>query len=265
MTVSDLEEVEVWSAEQALQLIAQGNQRRVVAETRANEFSSRSHAIVQLTMLRQTENNTTLTSKLSLVDLAGSERQNVYGEGRGLRNQEGSNINRSLLTLGNCITLLSEKKKGFVPYRDSKLTRLLKDSLGGNTRTVMVACISPSSITQDETLNTLKYATRARKIERTITVNTRQSSQQELEKEVKKLREELNQRVRVDRGQMQFLVTALISTTEQITELRLASDKKLREEMRQVELMEQQRDLISQILGPKQNQAMPHHQPEEPE
>ena len=81
--MSDLEEVEVWSAEQALQLIAQGNQRRVVTETRANEFSSRSHAIVQLTMLRQTENNTALTSKLSLVDLAGSERQNVYGEGRG--------------------------------------------------------------------------------------------------------------------------------------------------------------------------------------
>lgn len=87
--------------------------------------------------------DTVITGKLSLVDLAGSEKQSVYSENRGIRNFEGSNINKSLLTLGNCINILSARK-GFVPYRDSKLTRLLKDSLGGNTRTAMIACISPS-------------------------------------------------------------------------------------------------------------------------
>jgi len=105
------------------------------------------------------------------VDLAGSERQSVHSETRGIRTFEGSNINRSLLTLGNCINILSEKRRPnsnvapqFIPYRDSKLTRLLKDSLGGNTKTVMIACISPSSLYYDETLNTLKYACRANKI-----------------------------------------------------------------------------------------------------
>ena len=91
-----------------------------------------------------------ITGKLSLVDLAGSERQNVYSEQKGIRNIEGANINRSLLTLGNCINALSDKKKSnFVPYRDSKLTRLLNDSLGGNTKTVMIACISPSLLSYE--------------------------------------------------------------------------------------------------------------------
>ena len=83
---------------------------------------------------------------------------------------EGANINRSLLALGNCINILSEpnKKGSFIPYRDSKLTRLLKDSLGGNTKTVMISCISPSYLAYEETVNTLKYAARARNIKRKI-------------------------------------------------------------------------------------------------
>jgi len=106
-----------------------------------------------------------MISKLSLIDLAGSERATVT-RNTGIRLKEGANINRSLLTLGNCINILSDKtKKGaFVPYRDSKLTRLLKHSLGGNTITIMIACISTSPLTYDETLNTLKYANRARSI-----------------------------------------------------------------------------------------------------
>ena len=81
---------------------------------------------------------------------------------------EGANINRSLLSLGNCINILSDRAKAgsFVPYRDSKLTRLLKDSLGGNTKTLMIACVSPSHIAYEETVNTLKYASRARNIKR---------------------------------------------------------------------------------------------------
>ena len=112
------------------------------------------------------------TTKVSLVDLAGSERASV-SENKGIRLQEGANINRSLLALGNCINVLAEasknnKKVNFVPYRDSKLTRLLKDSLGGNTRTIMIGCVSPSVHCHEETINTLKYASRARAIKRRI-------------------------------------------------------------------------------------------------
>lgn len=93
-------------------------------------------------------------------------------ENKGLRLQEGANINRSLLALGNCINVLAESSKGkkasFIPYRDSKLTRLLKDSLGGNTRTIMIGCVSPSINCHEETINTLKYASRARAIKKRI-------------------------------------------------------------------------------------------------
>ena len=103
--------------------------------------------------------------KLSLVDLAGSERA-AATKNKGIRLTEGANINRSLLALGNCINALGEKKNRgqFVPYRDSKLTRMLKDSLGGNCRTVMIANISSAVSNFEETLNTLKYANRAKNI-----------------------------------------------------------------------------------------------------
>ena len=109
-----------------------------------------------------------------MIDLAGSER-GAATENRGQRMVEGANINKSLLSLGNCINILSDRSKTgqFVPYRDSKLTRLLKDSLGGNTKTIMIACISPSFTAYEETVNTLKYASRARNIKRKVTKNTR--------------------------------------------------------------------------------------------
>lgn len=106
--------------------------------------------------------------KFSLIDLAGSERA-ANTHNRGLRLLEGANINRSLLALGNCITALVQGKGSFVPYRDSKLTRLLKDSLGGNCRTVMISCISPAAASFEETCNTLKYANRAKNIRTNIT------------------------------------------------------------------------------------------------
>ena len=114
-------------------------------------------------------------SKLSLVDLAGSERASTT-QNRGIRLIEGANINRSLLTLGNCINALCDAaakgiKKPYVPYRDSKLTRLLKDSLGGNARTVMIANVSPSINAFDDTYNTLKYANRAKNIKTMVTRN----------------------------------------------------------------------------------------------
>lgn len=111
-------------------------------------------------------------SKLSLVDLAGSERA-ANTKNSGKRLVEGANINRSLLALGNCINALAEKghKGNFVPYRDSKLTRLLKDSLGGNCRTVMIANIGPAESSFEETLNTLKYANRAKNIKTNVQRN----------------------------------------------------------------------------------------------
>lgn len=112
--------------------------------------------------------------KLSLIDLAGSERASAT-QNRGIRLIEGANINRSLLTLGNCINALCESNekghKVYIPYRDSKLTRILKDSLGGNSRTVMIANISPSATSFEDTSNTLKYANRAKKIKTYVNRN----------------------------------------------------------------------------------------------
>ena len=113
-------------------------------------------------------------AKLSLIDLAGSERATSTGN-KGARMQEGAAINKSLLALGNCITALAKavgpNEKPYIPYRDSKLTRLLKDSLGGNCRTVMIANVSPSSATYEDTHNTLLYANRAKKIKNKLERN----------------------------------------------------------------------------------------------
>lgn len=118
-----------------------------------------------------------MTGKLSLIDLAGSERGTVT-ENRGIRLLEGAKINRSLLALANCINALGDKrKKGFfVPYRDSKLTRLLKDSLGGNCKTVMIANIAPSMSQFEESTNTLKYASRAKNIKVKVKPNKKMVS-----------------------------------------------------------------------------------------
>ena len=133
-----------------INLLQVGNKRRSTESTMANETSSRSHAICQIYLNTKDKSanieTEILCGKLSLVDLAGSERGTVT-ENRGIRLREGAKINTSLLALANCINALGDKtKKGFfVPFRDSKLTRMLKDSLGGNCKTVMIATISPSS------------------------------------------------------------------------------------------------------------------------
>lgn len=169
VVATDLTELQVNSAEEVNALVETGNGRRTMAATGANQFSSRSHAVLQVSMELKTEardgGRHTTMSRLCLIDLAGSERAAVT-ENRGTRLLEGANINRSLLALGNCINILSNPDKAgkFVPFRDSKLTRLLKDALGGRTRTVMIACVSPSLSAFEETLHTLKYAERARRI-----------------------------------------------------------------------------------------------------
>lgn len=174
MVVQGITEYGADSADEILELLHRGNLHRTVEPTAANQVSSRSHAVLQVTV-EQAERTAHVTGnlrigKLSMVDLAGSERASKT-ENRGDRLKEGANINRSLLALGNCITALAEGRRSHVPFRDSKMTRLLKDSLGGNCRTVMIANISPSHRTYEETVNTLKYANRAKNLKTQVARN----------------------------------------------------------------------------------------------
>ncbi|CAD8043450.1 unnamed protein product [Paramecium primaurelia] len=166
--LQDVQELQIMTIDQAKSIIINGNQKRVMAATNANQFSSRSHAIIQLFVVNQQ-----YQCKLSLVDLAGSEKANVNEGSKGIRQMEGANINKSLLALGNCINMLAcdQSIKKFVPYRDSKLTRLLKDSLGGNTKTLMIGCVQQVVQCHEESINTLKYASRARAIKKKIVQN----------------------------------------------------------------------------------------------
>lgn len=150
IVVAGIAEIKAESTTEVMELLHIGNQNRSTEATDANNESSRSHAVLLVTVeFKEREGGQEIDTKIgkfSLIDLAGSERA-ANTNNTGLRLVEGANINRSLLALGNCITLLYQnsvkKTKGYVPYRDSKLTRLLKDSLGGNSRTVMIANISP--------------------------------------------------------------------------------------------------------------------------
>ncbi|KZV94023.1 kinesin-like protein [Exidia glandulosa HHB12029] len=181
--VEDLSKLVAGSYEDMMTLMDEGNKARTVAATNMNETSSRSHAVftLLLTMKRHdvdTNLDTEKVSRISLVDLAGSERANSTGA-TGQRLKEGANINKSLTTLGKVISALAMasqstgkgKKKAdeFVPYRDSVLTWLLKDSIGGNSKTAMIAAISPADY--DETLSTLRYADQAKKIKNKAVVN----------------------------------------------------------------------------------------------
>ena len=161
--------------QEVMDMIVQGNEYRTVSPTEANATSSRSHAVLQVNIAQKDRNadvNEPHTmATLSIIDLAGSERASVT-KNRGERLTEGANINKSLLALGSCINALCDRRqKAHVPYRNSKLTRLLKFSLGGNCKTVMIVCVSPSSAHFDETQNTLRYANRAKNIQTKVTRN----------------------------------------------------------------------------------------------
>uniref|UniRef100_A0A8C9UY94 Kinesin family member 13B n=1 Tax=Scleropages formosus TaxID=113540 RepID=A0A8C9UY94_SCLFO len=202
--VDGLSRLAVTSYKDIESLMSEGNKSRTVAATNMNEESSRSHAVFNIILshtLRDLHSGTTgeKVSKLSLVDLAGSERAAKTGAA-GERLKEGSNINKSLTTLGLVISALADQGAGkskskFVPYRDSVLTWLLKDSLGGNSRTAMVATVSPAADNYDETLSTLRYADRAKSIVNHAVVNEDPNARiiRELREEVEKLREQLTQ------------------------------------------------------------------------
>ncbi|KAF2440034.1 kinesin family protein-like protein [Karstenula rhodostoma CBS 690.94] len=163
------------NVQEVMDIIVRGNEYRTMSPTEANATSSRSHAVLQINVSSKARNASVnephTMATLSIIDLAGSERASVT-KNRGERLIEGANINKSLLALGSCINALCDpRKRNHIPYRNSKLTRLLKFSLGGNCRTVMIVCVSPSSAHFDETQNTLRYANRAKNIQTKVTKN----------------------------------------------------------------------------------------------
>ncbi|XP_072231049.1 kinesin family member 4 [Leuresthes tenuis] len=187
-----LTERRVVSDQEMVSCLEVGNSARTVGSTAMNAASSRSHAIFTITLeqRRGPDKVDSVISKLHLVDLAGSERQKKT-KAEGDRLKEGISINRGLLCLGNVISALGDesKKNTFVPYRDSKLTRLLQDSLGGNSHTLMIACISPADSNMEETINTLRYADRARKIKNKpiVNVDPRAAEMNRLKQQVQEL------------------------------------------------------------------------------
>ncbi|KAL6512908.1 Kinesin-like protein KIN-8B [Orobanche hederae] len=203
--VAGLRSIKVNSADKILELLYLGNSRRKTESTEVNKTSSRSHAVLEISVSRKQQKQypkQVIKGKLALVDLAGSERASETNTG-GQKLRDGANINRSLLALANCINALGkQQKKGlaYVPYRNSKLTRILKDGLSGNSQTIMVATISPADNQYHHTVNTLKYADRAKEIKTHIqknigTINAHVSDYQKiidnLQGEVSRLRKEL--------------------------------------------------------------------------
>lgn len=171
--VNNLTEIQVTNPEKAMQLLKQGDSVRVIAETKLNEKSSRSHSIFRLnlevTKIFESKNKT-FFSQMNLIDLAGSENVSK-AKTDGIRMKEGSNINKSLLALSNVISKLSANPKSFVNYRDSKLTRLLQNGLSGNSKTTIICTISDTQNCYSETLNTLHFGNKAKNIKTDIKIN----------------------------------------------------------------------------------------------
>ncbi|XP_050313751.1 kinesin-like protein KIF3A [Anthonomus grandis grandis] len=190
--VKDLTGFTVDSVESITQLLERGNKNRITRSTLMNNVSSRSHAVFTIVVeTRHRLKNQTTVGKLNLVDLAGSERSNKTGvSGIGLR--ESGSINQSLLTLGNVIQALVENKS-FIPYRNSKLTRLLQDSLGGNSKTTMITMVGPSESDYEETYSTLRYAYKAKYIRNFAKINVEEGGLIErFENEIAELQQKLS-------------------------------------------------------------------------
>lgn len=215
IVAAGLTQYQAFSTDEVMALLQRGNQNRTTEPTRMNETSSRSHAILQVVAeykVKEGSNIVTRVGKLSLIDLAGSERA-LATDLRTVRSLEGANINRSLLALSSCINSLVEGKK-HIPYRNSKLTQLLKDSLGGACHTVMIANISPSIQTFGETQNTLHWADRAKEIRTKACVANEEFQVPESESEQVKLLHEVqkeNQKLRMQIAQYQQKLLAVQS------------------------------------------------------
>ncbi|KAJ8021167.1 Kinesin-like protein KIF13A [Holothuria leucospilota] len=233
--VDGLSKLAVSSFKNIDDLMSEGNKSRTVAATNMNSESSRSHAVFNITVTQtltdlEADVSGEKVSKISLVDLAGSERVQKTGS-TGDRLREGSNINKSLTTLGLVISALADqaagkKKNNFVPYRDSVLTWLLKDSLGGNSKTVMVATVSPAYDNYDETLSTLRYADRAKRIVNHAVINEDPNARiiRDLREEVTTLR---NQLIEAESMKAENLKERLAESEKLIKEMTLSWEEKL--------------------------------------
>lgn len=236
--VKDLTDVPVGSYAEIMNLMRKGDTVRTTASTKMNDTSSRSHAVFTI-MLKQihhdlsTDETTERTARIRLVDLAGSERAKST-EATGQRLREGSNINKSLTTLGRVIAALADpkssrpkgrKSKDVIPYRDSILTWLLKDSLGGNSKTAMIACIAPSDY--DETLSTLRYADQAKRIRTRAIVNQDSVSAAERDAQIAQMAETIRT--------LQLSVSQQAGVTRRETEIQ---DERLEEYQSQVSKMQ---------------------------
>ncbi|KAJ8415837.1 hypothetical protein AAFF_G00403940 [Aldrovandia affinis] len=234
--VDGLSQLAVTNFEDIESLMSEGNKSRTVAATNMNEESSRSHGVFSIIITQtlydlQSGNSGEKVSKVSLVDLAGSERVSKTGAA-GERLKEGSNINKSLTTLGCVISALADQSAGkgktkFVPYRDSVLTWLLKDNLGGNSKTAMIATISPAADNYEETLSTLRYADRAKRIVNHAVVNEDPNARiiRQLREEVEKLKEQLTQAESMKAPELQ---EKLQESEKLILEMTVTWEEKLR-------------------------------------
>lgn len=269
--VDGLSKLVVSSFQDIENLMAEGNKSRTVAATMMNAESSRSHAVFNVVLTQRIFDKPTQSigekvSKLSLVDLAGSERVSKTGAA-GERLKEGGNINKSLSTLGLVISALADQasgkhRKGFVPYRDSVLTWLLKDNLGGNSKTVMVATISPAADNYEETLSTLRYADRAKRIENHAIVNEDPNAKiiRELKEEVERLRG-LLQSKSIDPGSISLSKSGRDSTETGSIREELAENEKLiqectktwEEKEKQTEIIHKERHKILEEMGDRKS------------
>ncbi|RMX37661.1 hypothetical protein pdam_00004296 [Pocillopora damicornis] len=238
--IAGLQEVVVTCGADMVRCLEQGSASRATGATAMNSRSSRSHAIFTITLeQKELQGSELKKAKFHLVDLAGSERvKKTHAQGERLK--EGININKGLLALGNVISALSDelrKSNAHVPYRDSKLTRLLQDSLGGNSNTLMIACVSPADSNFEETLNTLRYADRARQIKNKPIVNLDPAAAElaRLRQQVQLLQVQLLQGQTITGSENEKLSSELHASVDQNTQMyekvlvaELARDKMLR-------------------------------------
>ncbi|VDO50278.1 unnamed protein product, partial [Schistosoma margrebowiei] len=237
--VEDLSKCAVISFDEINELIDVGNKARTVAATNMNETSSRSHAVFTIVVTQRIEDlsygtTSEKVSKISLVDLAGSERSDATGA-TDIRLKEGANINKSLTTLGKVIAGLADMND-FIPYRDSVLTWLLKENLGGNSHTTMIAALSPADVNFDETLSTLRYADRAKSIVCKAIINEDPTAVliRELKAEVARLKQilKMEDQMKTYETTLEALKASekLIAELNETMEMKLRKAEKLREQ-----------------------------------
>ncbi|CAH1103160.1 unnamed protein product [Psylliodes chrysocephalus] len=260
--VKDLMGFTVDSIQAVTELINRGNKNRITRSTLMNDVSSRSHAIFTVTIeSRNRRDNKTTVGKLNLVDLAGSERASRT-QATGERLKEASNINLSLSVLGNVISALVDGKSTHIPYRNSKLTRLLQDSLGGNSKTAMIAMISPADIDYEESMCTLRYASRVKFIKNCVKINVEEKGLIEgFELEIAELKDRLAQLSMAEQRREQKKKDRVVSAEEKEkskqTKMELEKTEKMKTELEEKVALIQKKILVGgeNLLEKAQQQA----------